>query len=166
MDSTSLPVCRLHKARSHNLFKNIAKFSKSSFGFYYGFKFHLIADVDGVPLSFSVNTFEERKWLEIELNSTFKDWNFLFVGDKGYQSKGLQNIAYQSGNYLLTGVKKSKKQTLPLAFWQLQTLKLRARIETCFEKLKNNFNLACTKRRSKLGFIFNILLAVFGLLIR
>lgn len=164
MDSTSLPVCRLHKARSHNLFKGVAKFSKSSFGFYYGFKFHLIIDVDGIPLSFSINTLEERKWLEIELNSVFRGWNFLVVGDKGYQSKDLQNIAYQSGNYLLTGVKKSKKQLLPISFWQLQTLKLRARIETDFEKLKNNFGLTITKRRSKLGFIFNILVSVFGLL--
>ena len=164
MDSSSLLICRLHKARSHNLFKNIVKFSKSSFGFYYGFKFHLITDVEGLPLSFSVNTLEERKWLEIQLKSTFKDWNFLIVGDKGYQSKDLQNIAYQSGNYLLTGVRKSKKQTLPLAFWQFESLKLRARIETVFGKLKNDFNLGGTKRRSKIGFIFNILLAIFGLL--
>jgi len=75
-------------------------------------------------------------------------------------------MAHQSGNYLLKGVKRSKKQTLPLAFWQLQTLKLRAIIETKFGKLKNNFNLGSVKWRSKIGFIFNILLAVFGLLIR
>jgi hypothetical protein len=134
-------------------------------GFYYGFKLHLITNYEGLPLYFGINNTSERDWLEQQAQTTFKDWNYLIVGDKGYQGKEFTARINNTGNYLLTGIRQSKTNKLPLATWQLHLLKLRARIETCFGKLKINYNLTNTKGRSKLGCMFNWILSIFALLI-
>ena len=136
-------------------------------GFYYGVKLQLITDMDGVPLSlqFTTTKIGDRDWLEQQANTIFKDNGYLFVGDKGYQGIEFNNSIQATGNYIFTGIRKSKKVTLPLAQWQLKLLKLRARIETCFGKLKNNYNLVSTKARTPLGYMFNWILAIFSFVV-
>jgi hypothetical protein len=126
----------------------------------------MITDINGLPISigFSTTKVGEREWLRVRVNSVFKGCGLLFVGDKGYQGIDFKQDILDSGNYILTGIKQSKNNKLPLAQWQLQLFKQRARIETCFGKLKNNYNLVSTKARSPFGFCFNWILAVFGLL--
>ena len=91
VDSTPLPVCRLHKSRSHKVCKEFSGYSKNSMGFYYGIKLQLITDIDGIPLSlqfttqFTTTKTGDRDWLEQETQTTYKDRGYLFVGDKGYQ---------------------------------------------------------------------------------
>ena len=167
MDSTPLPVCRLHKSRSHKVCKEFSGYSKNSMGFYYGIKLQLITDIDGIPLSLQFTTTKtgDRDWLEQETQTTFKDCGYLFVGDKGYCGVEFHKKILNTGNYLLTGIKRSKKATLPLALWQLQLLKLRARIETCFDKLKDYYNLVSTKARSPLGYQLNWIISIFSLVV-
>lgn len=136
-------------------------------GFYYGIKLQLITDIDGLPLDlqFATTKLGDRDWLESRAGTIFKDQGYLFVDDKGYQGKEFQERIINTGNYLFTGIKQSKTNKLPLAEWQLQLLKLRSRIETCFGKLKNNYNLVSTKARSPLGYMFNWILAIFSLVV-
>jgi Transposase DDE domain len=136
-------------------------------GWYYGIRLHMITDIDGLPLSLGFTTTKtgEREWLKTRANTIFKDNKMLFVADKGYLGKDYQQDILSSGNYILTGIKPSKTNKLPLADWQLHLFKLRARIETCFGKLKNNYNLVSTKARTPFGFCFNWVMAVFSFLI-
>jgi hypothetical protein len=136
-------------------------------GYYYGVRLHLIVDIDRLPISLSFTTTKvgEREWLKKTVNTTFKNWNILFVADKGYQGVEFKKEIEESGNYILTGIKQTKRNKLPLANWQQYLFKLRARIESCFGKLKNNYNLVSTKSRSSFGFCFNWILSVFSLLI-
>lgn len=136
-------------------------------GFYYGIKLQLITDIDGIPLSaqFTSTKKGDRDWLEEQADSKFKNCGYLFVGDKGYQGVEFNTRIQDTGNYLFTGIKQSKNVRLPLAQWQLQLLKLRARIETCFGKLKNNYNLVSTKARTPLGYMFNWILAIFSFVV-
>lgn len=136
-------------------------------GFYYGLKLQLITNINGLPLDlqFTTTKIGDRNWLESRCKSLFKDSGCLFVGDKGYLGKDFNSQIIKTGNYLLTGVKKGKNIKLPLASWQMELLKLRARIETCFGKLKNNNNLTATKARTVKGFLFNLVLAVFSFVV-
>jgi hypothetical protein len=47
MDSTMLPVCRLKRADSHKVARNMAKFGKNHQGWHYGFKLHASIDPRG-----------------------------------------------------------------------------------------------------------------------
>jgi hypothetical protein len=135
--------------------------------YYFGIRLHMITDIEGLPLSleFTTTKIGEREWLKTRANSIFKDNQMLFVADKGYLGKEFQQDILSSRNYNLAGIKPSKNNKLPLADWQLHLFKLRARIETCFGKLKNNYNLVSTKARAPFGFCFNWIMAVFSFLI-
>jgi hypothetical protein len=167
VDSTSVPVCRLHKSSSHKSCNEFANYSKNSTGWYFGVRLHLITDIDSLPISlgFTTTKIGEREWLKQTANTIFKDKGYLFVADKGYQGFLFQQDIQKSGNYILTGTKTTKHNNLPLANWQLCLFKLRARIESCFGKLKNNYNLVSTKARSSFGFCFNWVVAVFSFLV-
>jgi hypothetical protein len=56
IDSTSLKVCDNHRIRSNKVFKDIAKRGKSSLGWFYGFKLHLVINDAGEILSFFLTT--------------------------------------------------------------------------------------------------------------
>ena len=126
-----------------------------------------MTDIDGLPLTlqFTKTKENDRDWLQKKLQTTFENMGYLVVGDKGYQGIEFRKKVLDTGNYLLTGVKKSKNITLPLASWQLDLLKLRARIENCFGKLKSDFNLVSTKARTPMGFMFNWILAIFSFVV-
>jgi hypothetical protein len=42
IDSTSVAVCHVNRAKAHQTFKGLAGWGKSSVGWYFGFKLHLI----------------------------------------------------------------------------------------------------------------------------
>ncbi|EMM99154.1 transposase, IS4-like family protein [Leptospira noguchii str. 2007001578] len=54
IDSTILKVCDNRRIHSHKVFKNIAQRGKSSTGWFYGFKLHLVINDRGEILSFMV----------------------------------------------------------------------------------------------------------------
>ena len=52
LDSTTLDVCHNRRIHSHKVFKDIVERGKSSTGWFYGFKLHLIINDCGEILSF------------------------------------------------------------------------------------------------------------------
>ena len=54
IDSTVLKVCHNLRIGSNKVFKDIAKRGKSSVGWFYGFKLHLIINDKGEILSFAL----------------------------------------------------------------------------------------------------------------
>ena len=54
IDSTALKVCHKNRANSHKVFAGLAQWGKSSMGFYFGFKLHLIVNDYGEILNFQV----------------------------------------------------------------------------------------------------------------
>jgi hypothetical protein len=87
----------------------------------------------------------------------------MFVADKGYQAKWLQDLATETGNYLLTGMKSGKNQKTLASQFDIYLLHNRAKIETLFSNLKMNYNLVSTRSRSILGYVFNYIFANFSL---
>jgi len=47
MDSTTLKMCKNQRINSHNVFKGLVERGKSSMGWFYGFKLHLVCNEKG-----------------------------------------------------------------------------------------------------------------------
>ena len=52
IDSTPIKVCDNRRIKRHKVFENIAKRGKSSMGWFYGFKLHIIVNDCGELIAF------------------------------------------------------------------------------------------------------------------
>ena len=87
IDSTPLSVCRNKRIGRHRVFAEVATRGKSSMGWFYGFKLHLIVNDQGELLAIQLtpgNT-DDRKPVP-QMTKTL--WGKL-VGDRGYLSQAL-----------------------------------------------------------------------------
>jgi hypothetical protein len=166
VDSTPLPVCKLPRSSRHKTMKEYASYSKSTMGWYYGLKLHLVSDwetAEVIDFKFSHSNFDDRQYLKDIINDKDKFFasQTLFVGDKGYQAKWLEVLAQETGNYLITGKKRSKNTNTLASTFDIYLLHTRARVETIFSNLKQNCFLTHTRSRSVLGYMFNYISAMY-----
>ena len=159
VDSTILRVCHIKREKQHKVFDGVAEKSKSTMGWFYGFKLHLIINDKGELLSFYLTkgNVDDR---DIEVMSQMtKDIFGKLYGDKGYISKALADLLFQDGIQMVTKVRKNmKKQNLSDVDAIL--LKKRALIESVNDELKNICKLEHTRHRSLNGFLVNLLSAL------
>ena len=156
VDSTTLKVCRNQRIHMHKVFRDIAARGKSSMGWFFGFKLHLICNEKGELLNFMITPgdTDDRKPLE---NKSFV--NFMFgklVGDKGYISKKLFERLFVDGIQLITKLKSNMKGALVTVADKL-LIRKRAIIETINDELKNIAQIEHSRHRSFDNFIVNIL---------
>jgi hypothetical protein len=153
-DATSLPVCHNKRISRNRVFKGLAARGKTTMGWFYGLKLHLIINHKGsiVAVKITPGNVDERTVLEL-ISQNLKGNLF---ADKGFISKELFKKLYQRGLKLITGIKRNMKNHLmPL----IEKLLLRKRfiIETVFDILKVHMNLSHTRHRSPINCCVNIL---------
>ena len=106
VDSTPVRVCKNKRIKNNKVFKDIATVGKSTMGWFYGFKLHLIINEKGEILSFTITqaNVDDREPLKNEgfLKGIFGK---LFA-DKGYISKKIAYILFVDGVHLITQLKK------------------------------------------------------------
>ncbi len=56
MDSTAIKVCNVKRSYAHKVFKSIATKGKTSIGWFFGFKLHLIVNDLGEIMNFQLTT--------------------------------------------------------------------------------------------------------------
>lgn len=66
-DSMALPVCKIKREFTHKVAGGLAAKSKSTMGWYYGFKLHLVVDRHGQILAWRITTatVDDRKGLAL-----------------------------------------------------------------------------------------------------
>lgn len=153
-DATSLPVCHNKRIFRHRVFKDIAARGKTTMGWFYGLKLHLVINHKGsiVAVKITPGNIDERTILN-EMTLHIKG---LLFADKGFISTSLFTTLYQRGLKLITGIRHNMKNYLmPL----IEKLLLRKRfiIETVFDVLKVHMNLSHTRHRSTINASVNIL---------
>jgi hypothetical protein len=154
IDSTSLNVCHNRRINRNKVFKNSAARSKTTMGWFYGFKLHFIVNDLGELLAFSFtkgNTDDRVPVAEM----CKKIFGKLF-GDKGYLGEDLFNKLFSNGIQLITSIKRNMKNKLIPIFDKILPRK-RFIIETINDKLKNECQIEHTRHRSPAGFIINLL---------
>jgi IS5 family transposase len=153
IDSTSVSVCHVKRAKAHKTFKGLADWGKSSVGWYFGFKLHLIINDRGELLAATLtpgNT-DDRK----PVREMTKDLVGKLFGDRGYISQGLFEALFERGLELITKRRKNMKNALmPL----LDKILLRKRplIETVNDQLKNLCQIEHSRHRSPFNFLVNL----------
>jgi hypothetical protein len=154
IDSTKIPVCHNVRANRHKVFKGFANWGKSSIGWFFGFKLHLIINERGELLSFQVtagNT-DDR----VPVPDLVKEIVGKLFGDKGYISAELFQKLFEKGLQLITPFRKNMKNRLmPLEDKIL--LRKRSLIETVNDQLKNISQIVHSRHRSIPNFMVNLI---------
>lgn len=147
-DASALPVCKIKREFSHKVAKGLATKSKSTMGWYYGFKLHLVVDKDGLILAWRITTatVDDRKGLAM----VWKELTGMIVADAGYLGSNWQEAAAELHLTLLTGVKKIMKKLM--SRWEHFLLQARQIVETVFSVVKFRLGMDTTLPRSTMGF--------------
>jgi hypothetical protein len=145
VDSTKLSVCHNLRISRNKTFKGIARIGKTSTGWFFGFKLHIVINNKGEIMNFRITkgNVDDRAPVEI-LMKNLNGWLF---GDKGYISKKLSNTLLDKGVELITNIKKGMQKVF-LEPAKKYLLKKRFVIETVIDQLKNRLTIDHTRYRS------------------
>jgi hypothetical protein len=153
IDSTPLPVCHNRRIHRHKVFAGLAARGKTSVGWFFGFKLHLVVNDRGELLAFYLTpgNVDDRQ----PVPRLAKRLSGKLFGDKGYLSQPLVDQLLLQDVHLITGLRKNMKNRLLLLFDKLM-LRKRALIETVTDQLKNISQVAHTRHRSVDNFLVNL----------
>jgi hypothetical protein len=148
IDSTSLAVCHAARIQQHRVFRVDARRGKTSVGWFYGFKLHLVVNDRGELLAFCLppgNTDDRRPVPRLARRL----FGRLF-GDKGHISAPLaEHLFLEQGLRLITKLRKNMRNIL-LPHADKLLLRQRALIETIIDQLKNVCQIEHSRHRDLL----------------
>lgn len=155
VDSTPIRVCNNKRIKRNKVFKGMAEVGKSTMGWFYGFKLHIVINDRGEILNFAITqaNVDDREPLKNEgfLKAVFGK---LFA-DKGYISDKLTKILFVNDIHLITSIRNNMKNSL-MTMSDKILLRKRSVIETVNDELKNICQLEHSRHRSFANFISNI----------
>jgi transposase len=155
MDSTALAVCKNPRIHSHKVFAGLAERGKTSTGWFFGFKLHLIFNDRGelLNLLLTPGNVDDRTPVPKLARKLFGK---LFA-DKGYISQALREELLRTFNIqLVTGVRSNMKNAL-IPLMDKLLLRKRAIIETIIDQLKNISQIEHSRHRSPVNFLVNVI---------
>jgi hypothetical protein len=158
IDSKKLPVCDNRRIHNHQVFAQYAQRGKSSTGWFYGFKVHLVINNYGEIMNFLFTSGNVADNNHEVLHHLLEGLTGECYGDKGYLTALFEEF-YEQGLQLITKVRNSmKNQLIPLAHY----LKLRKRavIESVNDILVSVFDLEHTRHRSPINALAHMLSAL------
>ena len=136
VDSTTLEVCHIKREKQHKVFKGIAQKSKSTMGWFYGFKLHLIINDRGEILSFCFSRANvddrDKKVMSVMTKEVFGK----LFGDRGYIDQKLAEYLWNDGVELIYKRRKNMKK-MNISDTDKILLRKRAVIESVNDELKN-----------------------------
>jgi hypothetical protein len=152
VDSTALRVCENIRIPRHKTFAEQADRSKSSTGWFFGFKLQFTVNDCGDILSFCLTrgNVDDRTPVPYLAKHLIGQ----LFGDRGYSSQKLTELLASQDVELITTLKKNMKPRVIAAFDKLM-LRKRSIIETINDQLKNIFSLEHSRHRSLINFLVN-----------
>jgi len=159
IDSTPIMVCHSKRISNNKVFKGLAKLGKSTKGWFFGFKLHLVVNELGELLGFTFTpgNVDDR----VPVPRLTKNVFGKIYGDKGYISKKLFSELFENGLHLVTSVKKNMKNSFMLLEDKI-LLRKRSIIETINDQLKNISQIEHTRHRSVPNFMVNLVAALIS----
>lgn len=154
IDATAIRVCGNKRINRHRVFDGLAQMGKTTMGWFYGFKLHLIVNDCGDLLSFCLTpgNVDDRQPVD---KLTTDLWGKLF-GDKGYISQKLFERLYAGGVQLITHIRKNMNNMLMHTMDKI-LLRKRSLIETINDQLKNVCQIEHTRHRSPTNFMVHLI---------
>ena len=161
IDSTPIRACKNKRIKQNKVFKDIATIGKSTMGWFYGFKLHIVINDKGELLDFVITqaNVDDRAPLNEE-NFLKKIFGSLYA-DKGYISKQLSTLLFDQGLHLITGIRNNMKNVLMTMKDKILLRKWSA-IETVNDQLKNIAQAEHSRHRSFANFITNLIASLIA----
>lgn len=160
IDSTPIRVCKNKRIFNHKTFDGIATRGKSTMGFFYGFKLHIVVNEVGQILDFQITQGNVDDRAPLKNNLLKRIWGKLY-GDKGYINKQLAEMLFADGIHFITGIRTNMKNTLMSLFDKVM-LRKRSIIETINDQLKNICMIEHSRHRSFHNFLNNMLAGIIA----
>ena len=153
VDSTPLAVCHNRRIARHRVFDGWAARGKTTMGWFYGFKLHLIVNHAGEIIAFTLTAgnVDDRAPIPELIQHVFGK----LFGDKGYLSQPLRDELRDIGIELITSIRRNMTpQLMPL--YDKLMLKRRSIIETINDQLKHISQIEHSRHRSVNNFFVNL----------
>lgn len=154
IDSTVLTTCHVKRASSHRTFKEQAQWGKTTTGWFFGFKLHLVINHYSEIVAFKLTSgnIDDRK----PVPDMLKGMKGKAYADRGYISETLTQTLMKNDIHLFTKVKKNMKNKLMLSLDKLM-LRKRAIIESVINILKSSCQIEHHRHRSRWNFLSNLM---------
>ena len=146
IDSKKLPVCDNRRIHQHRVFAELAQRGKSSTGWFFGFKLHLIINQYGEMVNFlftPTNVVDNNQQV---LQAQLQGLKGKCYGDRAYLSSLFEQF-YQQELQLVTKIRSKMKNKLMCLEDKLR-LRKRALIESVNDIIMSVFDLEHTRHRS------------------
>ena len=157
IDSTALPVCDNHRINRHKVFADLAPRGKTSMGWFFGFKLHLVFNNDNEIVALKLTPGNVHDTTPVP--ALTRDLIGKLFGDKGSIGKKLAEDLLRRGLTLFTRIRKNMK-ALPLSLEDKAWLKARNMAETIIGHLKEFSSLNLSKHRSVINAFVHIIAAI------
>lgn len=156
IDSFALPVCHVKRASFNKTFANIARKGKTSTGWFYGFKVHVVINERGEIVDFIMTKGNIADNNKTVIRSLTKKLHGKAYGDRGYLlNPKLFREIYENGVHMITKLRKKMANKLMLLSDKLM-LRKRGLIETVGAVLKEDCNIQHTRYRSPITLVINV----------
>ena len=156
VDSTKIAVCHNKRIKRNKVFQNMAEVGKSTMGWFFGFKLHLVCNDKGELLNFCLTKANVDDRNENVMNVLTKNLLGKLYGDKGYISSSLFSLLFDDGIHLVTGIRVNMKNSL-MTLRDKIMLRKRSVIETINDELKNICQIEHSRHRGTTNFLINLL---------
>ena len=145
IDSTPMAVCHNLREKRHKVFKELAAKEKTSTGWFFGLKLHMIFNTNGeiIRLSITKGNVNDRNPVPDMVNGITAK----LIGDKGYLCKKLFQKLFENSVTLINKIKKNMKNILMEMSDKLMLMR-RAFVETIFSSMKPLNTLIHHRHRS------------------
>jgi Transposase DDE domain len=158
IDSKKLPVCDNHRIHSHEVFRHFARRGKSSMGWFYGLKIHLVINHLGEIVRWELtpaNVADNNPTLLEEMLGPLQG---VCIGDKGYLTKLFEKFYLKGLKMVTKGRKNMKNKLLPIQ--DSLFLKKRGVIEAVNDILMTVCDIEHTRHRSPYNAMAHIFAAL------
>jgi len=157
MDATAIKVCHIKRAHANKVFKELGTKSKTSTGWFFGLKLHLIVNDLGEIMNFQLTTGKVNDRFPV-MDLCKKLIGKVFA-DKGYLGKELFEKLMDKGIQVITKIRKNMKNVL-MPLWDKLMLRKRSIIETIIDQLKNISQIEHASHRSIPNFLVNLIAGI------
>jgi hypothetical protein len=156
IDSFSLKVSHPRRIYSHKVFRGLAARGKTSVGWFFGFKLHMVINVYGEVIDFLITpgniADNDNKTIETLMQNMFGK----VYGDKGYLlNKELYEKLYSGGVQIITKIRKNMKNIL-MDMTDKLLLRKRGMIESVGAILKEDCNIEHSRYRNPMTLFINV----------
>jgi hypothetical protein len=157
IDSTALPVCKNLRISRHKTFAGLAARGKTSTGWFFGFKLHLI--FNHLHEIVAVKLTRGNVSDSAPVPKMARDLAGKLFGDKGYLGKKLAETLLKHGLALMTRVRKNMK-SLPMTFADKALLNARNMAETIIGHIKEFSSLNLQRHRAPINAFLHLIAAL------